>query len=334
MSAHFSDSNGAGFSGAITMTVAAGAEEAPLLPRLYERDIDVILQEELLFNEHLGVLIAKALRLGPDIEFTRCDLSVSDDTGETDVLAHFKSGNVTGCLLIENKIDAQFQPRQPERYRERALSHMAADPESKALSILVAPQTYIQNGGDSVAFFDAMLSYEEIAGAIKCDCGPRSAHRAALLLRAVDQARKAYVLVPSEQVGDLWGRIYAVASKEFPSLRMAAPGEKGSHSKWLIFKANLPPKVTIDWKITKGTVDLSFWKAARDMLPSSLDFSNVPSAQRVVLGETTAISVNVPKPPEVWTEIGESEIRSALAAAKALLDFYGSNIANSGRQPQ
>ena len=90
------------------------------LPRLYERDIDVLLQEELVFNRKVCEVISEALRLKGALCVQQCRLSVVDQTGETDLFAHFSIGDQQGVLLIENKIDAAFQPRQPERYRERA----------------------------------------------------------------------------------------------------------------------------------------------------------------------------------------------------------------------
>jgi hypothetical protein len=95
---------------------------AVLLPRLYERDIDVLLQEELIFNPAVALLFAKALGFDQPLLVRDCRLSVVDNTGETDVFALFEVEGRKGVLLIENKIDAGFMPRQPERYRERAAS--------------------------------------------------------------------------------------------------------------------------------------------------------------------------------------------------------------------
>ena len=67
------------------------------------------------------------------------------------------------------------------------------------------------------------------------------------------------MLVPAPEVTSLWQRIYQIANSEFPALGMKLPKEKGSNSSWVVFKADLPPRVTIDWKITKATVELSFW---------------------------------------------------------------------------
>ena len=257
---------------------------AVLLPRLYERDIDVLLQEELLFNPAVVHVFSATLGLSAPLRITDCRLSVVDMTGETDDVASFETREERGTLLIENKIDAAFQPRQPERYRERAMILRAALKDSSALCVLVAPKHYVHGGNPEFDNFDAIISYEEVAQAMRSDDTARGNHRAALLLRAVERARSAYSLVPAPEVTELWQRIHRIADSEFPALAMRAPGEKGSGSVWVVFKADLPPKVTIDWKITGGTVDLSFWgsasvrpKPAMDLAGLSADLGNLVS---------------------------------------------------------
>jgi hypothetical protein len=80
-----------------------------ILPRLYERDIDVLLQEELIFNKALNRMLIDRLKLEDSMRVHRCDLSVVDHTGETDLFATFSIGARRGAILIENKIDASFQ---------------------------------------------------------------------------------------------------------------------------------------------------------------------------------------------------------------------------------
>ncbi len=56
------------------------------LPRLYERDIDVLLQEELIFNSNVANFFANALHLD-QLRVHECILSVVELDGETDVQA-------------------------------------------------------------------------------------------------------------------------------------------------------------------------------------------------------------------------------------------------------
>ena len=133
------------------------------------------------------------------------------------------------------------------------------------------------------------------------------------------------MMVPVAQVGSLWDRIYRVAATEFPDLRMNPPSEKGGQSKWIIFKADLPAKITIDWKITKATVDLSFWPGAVHRPVQSINLSGLPGAAVKLLGATTAISIPVSRPPADWTELTDDQVRHGLQVAADLLRFYRSN---------
>ena len=298
-----------------------------LLPRLYERDIDVLLQEELIFNARLGSIFSSALKLDPSLSVQRCRLSVVDETGETDLFVEFLLKGRPCVLLIENKIDAAFQPRQPERYRERAMALAAGTEFDRSYCVLVAPHGYFRNDHPDFQHFDAIVSYEDIADAIEAESTPRSAHRGALLRRALQQAQSAYVMAPVEHVGNLWNRIFQIANAEFPELEMKSPGEKGAQSKWLIFKANLPPRITIDWKITKATVDLSFWRGAIGAPTGPVNLSPLPTGATLMrLGETMAISIPLSRPPREWTEMPDDQIRSGLRAASMLLRFHRENL--------
>jgi len=302
------------------------AISAILLPRLHERDIDVLLQEELIFNETVALAFAKALGFTQPLRVHDCRLSVVDQTGETDVFALFEIDGKRGVLLVENKIDAAFMPRQPERYRERAQLLVSAGKLDLAFCVLVAPRAYSPPSGDGLQHFDAVISYEDIAAAISSASTARANHRAALLLRAVEQARDSYTLAPVPEVGNLWQRIFAIARREFPGLEMAEPSDKGSQSKWIIFKADLPSKITIDWKITKASVELSFWPNAIHRPGKTIDLSDLVGARREMSGNTTIIRLAGPRPPNDWTKLSNQQIREALDAAQSLLLFYRKNV--------
>ncbi|MBZ9864221.1 hypothetical protein LB515_02420 [Mesorhizobium sp. CA15] len=128
----------------------------------------------------------------------------------------------------------------------------------------------------------------------------------------------------------LWKRIYETASKEHPELAMKSPGSKGAGSNWVIFKADLPPKITIDWKITKATVDLSFWPGASAMPSADMDLNALAQATStkpsvLTLGATKVITVPVSAPGPTLAQLGEQKIKEALQIASALYKFYRKN---------
>ncbi|MET4320311.1 hypothetical protein [Bradyrhizobium sp. RT5a] len=287
------------------------------LPRLYERDIDVLLQEELIFNEGVCNVFSTALGLDAPLRISECSLSVVDGTGETDLFARFQVGGKRGVFLIENKIDAAFQPTQPERYKARA-NEMASVGQS-AYCVLIAPARYM-DGNAAAVHFDACVAYEDVARAINAQDTERAKHRAALLLRAVHQSKSSYIIIPAPKVTTMWQRIYEVARVEFPALGMKAPTEKGEQSWWVIFKGNLPPRITVDWKVKNGHVDLSFWKSAPHKPTASSEMPH--GASFVTSGTTTIFRCLVEKPSKKWAELTDSQIRTALAVAEDLINFH------------
>ncbi|MBA8907488.1 PD-(D/E)XK nuclease family protein [Aminobacter ciceronei] len=295
-----------------------------ILPRLYERDIDVLLQEELLFNSGVQNLFTRALDLYGFVRFVDCRLSVFDQSGETDVLTAIEMDGQKGVLLIENKIDASFQPRQAERYRERTQALESS--HGFARCVLVAPESYVGSLNPSVSAFDASVSYEEIAAAIEQEGTSRALHRASLIKRAIERARSSYILVEAPAVTSLWERIYRIASSEFPALEMKPPSGKGSNSSWVIFKGALPPKVTIDWKIKKATVDLSFWPGASARAIEDAELTpdartKLRNAVLRTLGSTRVLTMPVSHAPSDFSRITDEGIREALTAATLLLNF-------------
>lgn len=289
-----------------------------LLPRLYERDIDVLIQEELLFNQSVRSLFSEALKLPGSIQIDRCALSVFDNTGETDIEVRFSRGEHRGALLIENKIDAAFQPTQPERYRERA-ALLSSQLGVKVYCCLIAPAAY--DVSRAANCFDAVITYEQIADAIATQGDARSEHRAKLIQHAISLARRSYVLIPSDEVTHMWGRVYEIASASYPDLKMKPPETKGSDSIWISFKANLPPNVTIDWKITKSVVDLSFWPSSSQKPVPGLDLTEL-GAFADKTGNTVLIRTAVSSPPAKWVDVTDGQIHEALTAAVSLLQFY------------
>jgi len=296
---------------------------APLLPKLYERDIDVVLQEELIFNEAVRELFARRVGVNGSILINQCSLSVVDNSGETDIHARFSHGDAHGVLLIENKIDAAFQPRQPERYAERAAA-LTKSLGCKVYSILVAPESYTRSGHELFSKFDGVISYEDISAAISSEETPRSKHRSKLMDHAINLARKSYMLIPSEEVTAMWARVYAIAAESYPDLKMSPPKEKGSGSIWIVFKAGLPANITIDWKITKSVVDLSFWPSASQKPIAGLDLTQL-GASNDKAGDTVLIRIPISDPPAKWIELTDEQIHEALSAAMRLLSFYRSN---------
>lgn len=314
------------------MTPASPDEspDLPVLPRLYERDIDAVLQEELLFNAAVRRLFAKSVGWR-DLAVESCRLSQVDSTGETDVVADCQLETGGATLLVENKIDAAFQPDQPFRYRRRAqaLSEASGLP---VRCVLVAPQRYIECANrEEREAFDGHVAYEALVEAIAGEGTGRALHRAALLRRAVERAMTTYQLVESPAASAFWVRVHAIASAEFPALGMVPPSAKGANSSWIIFKAGLPAGVTIDWKVRAAWVDLTFWPGRLSAPLAGLTPEKLPPGALLArAGASKVLRRPVAPPPQDGTLIDDAAIREALAVADALRVWFEPSAAALG----
>jgi len=302
-----------------------------LLPRLLERDIDVLLQEELIFNPYVFDLLRKTLALPEDATALRCRLSVSDSlNGETDILLELTVGNRSSLVLIENKIDATFQPRQGARYEERVANYLTNNQDvDNAACVLIAPAAYVKSSHPEIAYFDGFIPYEEIADAIEREPTPRARHRAQLIRRAIDQTRVVSPVVPDSEVTTLWHRVAAISREEFPELRFQAGGDKGTNSSWIVFKSDLPPNVQIDWKVRAGRLELNF--ARRPIGADSISLDELQDSPGelsfVQWNKVWGVRMSLAPPTDPFTAVGDEYIRTVLSKCLAFRAFYHANRA-------
>jgi hypothetical protein len=141
------------------------SETSPL-SMVDEQDIDLMLLEELCVSPSFRSWLVETL-FGGNLEvgeFQGAWHSVTDPSGgESDlILAFIPPGRdrVT-ALLIENKIDAPFQPRQDEQYRERGERGRDVGLWHDFHTCLIAPRKYLETNRDVA--FDRRITYEEIA---------------------------------------------------------------------------------------------------------------------------------------------------------------------------
>jgi hypothetical protein len=139
--------------------------------------LDLLLAEELSVNHDLACwFLAEAgtWRNRPELparelEAVQARLNYWDDApdlgpdlqGETDVDLMFRWTDGSAlAVLIEDKVWAVFQDRQPQRYVARARSR-------GGVAVLVGPASYLATHTDQREVFDGVVSVDEIAARIR-----------------------------------------------------------------------------------------------------------------------------------------------------------------------
>ena len=333
---------------AIPSSGAQGSEapdDAPEYPQQFafvqERDIDFLLVEELACSLPFRRLLLGAALPGVDVgSFVPVVLhSVSrggQGSGETDIQVALRSvaDTLAGPLLvlIENKVDAVFQPAQATRYRIAAEHAELSGKYAVARTLLVAPARYLHSRPEA-AEFDCRVGYEAIEGHFReraateeGEVSERCAHRANLVALAISKARRGYQTIPNERTTDFWQRYYAMMRANAPSLRMAPPNVKGSMALWIRFSGTLGhhpplPRAFIIHKLEQGWVHLEFpgWADHLEQLAEAIRVSGFEGTLRArPASKSAAIAIEVPvvdarAPFELQVEAVEEGLRGAVA---------------------
>lgn len=265
---------------------------------LRERDIDLLLCSELHGNPALCDFFRA--RLGwPSVQFNGAWVSLAEAEGESDLVISYGDDKFTSLVLIENKIDASFQPDQIARYAMRALRWGREANVAKVATVLLAPAEY--SSPQVSAGFDARVTYEELSGVLRTRKDGRSGFLAETLLLGVEAARRGYVMNPSLEVTSMWETCWKVAMKIAPKLNFQLPGAKPGKSNWFYFRgadgfeSTSWREAVVVFKAERGQADLQFGGVSAGDLASKVGHILATDMKIAKAGKSASIRVEVPR---------------------------------------
>lgn len=303
-----------------------------ILPRFYERDMDIILAEEFqvspaFANWFLSAKDCADCRSGKVLAVA---VSKSDNLGESDLIVLFESVDAESrfALFIEDKIDAPLQPEQLARYRKRAEVGQKQGSYSHFHVVLCSPEAYPKTHIDAEGF-DAYVSYESIAAFLRENdpTNVRNLYRASIFANAATKlGHVGYVKETDAQTDSFWQAAYDLASREFHDLEMKPP-KFAKGLTWLIFRPHdmptLPRIVAVELKAAKGVAELTFSGVECRLfapLVLSLLESDMTAHQT---GKSTAIRLNITSfGITAFDSKAEEHVRAAFTACTRLIRFY------------
>ena len=299
---------------------------------LRERDIDLLVCSELWAEgSPLRRLFAGRWNDG-DATFEGAWVSHQDADGETDIVVSFVSGPGSLILLVENKIDAEFQPDQAERYRQRGMRwRERGGPSVDVETVLLAPAEYF--GREDSDTFDWHLSYEDLVDLLNNAVDPRSQFLAYILSEGIRTYRQGYVPVPDATNTQVWRAFWDIANEETPRLRMRRPGDKPSGAGFIYFydaegvsSAETEGRAHIVYKHRPGRdceVDLQFRQTSEASLRTRAAELLEDDMSVVKAGNSASIRVRVPAVDFSRIPEGQEDgIRAGLHAAERLRRFF------------
>ncbi len=187
-----------------------------------ERDADLLILEELKCNNDFRRwFLEKTIEI-EDFNFIGAWHSLHQaELGESDLTFEINHSNKRMIFLLENKIDAVFQPNQAERYRQRGEKLKNEGQCKEFYTVLLAPQKYMGLNND----FDFYISYESIKNWYldESKLGERAKYKAGILSIAIEKLRRGYTPIIDEATTGFWWTYYRYANENYPHLKMRKP---------------------------------------------------------------------------------------------------------------
>lgn len=293
---------------------------------LRERDVDLLLCAELHANGALTNYFAQRLGVTAG-NFSGAWVSESDADGESDLVLSFDGTRGQIVALIENKIAAPFQPDQAARYGLRRDRWQDDERICRAVTILVAPQSYMSRPESSE--FDLIVTYEEIADILQTEHDARSLFFLNSLLAGIEASRRGYMPIPDDAVSSAWQEIWQIAAQVAPRLNLAKPTKKPKESTWIYFyDAEGFERVkwrtaVVAYKAERGQVDLQFGRTLPSELERRTAHLGTPDMKVFKAAGSASLRLRVPK-VDFSKPISEQEaaVVRGLLACEELRAFF------------
>jgi hypothetical protein len=231
--------------------------------KIRERDLNLLLLEEMYSSADFQQKIREKLGFPPDASFDCGRHQVVEAFGESDLELDFVSQSGVYRVLVEDKIDARFQPDQILRYQKRAEYYVCEKrPNCKdCKTVLFAPRFYAPS---KVKGYKALphLQYEELRDWYKqcADGDSRIEWKIALLDAAIkkhQESQKSGVGKPDESARKFREGYWTMANQEFSDLAMPQPLDRVGGFIYL-YPASLLKRVYLVLSPSKGKVALWF----------------------------------------------------------------------------
>lgn len=249
--------------------------------------------------------------------------SATTSAGESDVVVIYTSGDIRVGLLIEDKIDAQFQDRQAERYIERGDAGIGKAWNS-FWTCLVAPEKYCK----TLAGFDARVSLESLRDFFRATPGDiRSNFKANVIDKALNNFTALGPKVIDRTMTEFRAFYAQQAEHYFAETGVAwtPPRDAWWGDSWFEFRSkSLPRGSSVTHKTMPGQVHLSFRgikaESLEEALRPALESSDISVLQT---GKSASLQILVP-PIETFTDFEKNRLllTTAFASVDKLLEFW------------
>jgi hypothetical protein len=169
--------------------MCSGFVDRHQIDSIVEREIDLLLLMALHSSASFRSFVAEQAAGVAGLDFVDAWRGVADRAGESDLCVLFKDRDGRRvAVLIEDKIDAAFQPDQAGRYRKRGVLGVGIGHWDRFVTCLCAPERYAAPLSDA-GEWDAVLTYEAIEARLAGSGDSFAPFVRLALARAIDKKR-------------------------------------------------------------------------------------------------------------------------------------------------
>jgi hypothetical protein len=289
-----------------------------------EREVDLLLVSALHENTAFQKWFIRTCTGLEDYKFVGVWRGVFDNYGETDVLCLVDdpSGQRVG-LLIEDKINAIFQPGQSERYRNRGEAGLVEGSWGRYICCLFGPSNYVTAYIDGEEWPICVSSEEALEWFDHNNEHNCQIFREALRLSISKKDEGSFA--PDHRATEFWQQYRRLCETEFSDLPYQRVREAISkNDPWPKFISDcLPTHILLEHKPTQGRIDLTFSNFSRDEVLEVIGGPPPPPFKIAKAGRSHALRIDVPKLDHLRPFMGQSDrVRACLTGARRLSAFY------------
>lgn len=308
--------------------------ELKFVASIAERDIDLLVLEELSVSDEFREWFSSRV-FGEPIFQSKIDAwhSVSDvQLGESDIVYLFEAkGGPRTAILIENKIAAQPQPQQGQRYRLRGDKGLTEGYWEAFKTCVIAPSKYLSSSIHSESY-DINISYKELLAYFQSRSprDERFQYKARILLEGIEQNRRGHQPEYNEQMTAFVSEYYAYVSAENAHLGMQEAKPRPAGSTWIMFYPKSFSKgISLAHQLTAGLLKVFFNGQAESFAELQETYTAIlPSNASIELaGKSVSISIKVAKLDPLSTPFSEQTavIKQALHNLSILEKLVSAN---------
>ena len=259
-----------------------------------EKDTDFAIIRSFLENEKVRELFFNKIGKRGDVVKVYHSLMQTESDGhdgESDVVFILENDKERFAIFIEDKIAADPQPKQRERYDDRAILLSDIEKYKKHYVFLCAPQAYLDTA--KADGYELTVSHEEIDSQLD-----KNSFEHFIFNFSTEVKTQGYTPIVNNSVTEFWLKLYDYIDEHYPNLNInRITSGRGSSAIWPIFRKQGIKGLSIIWKTEGGFIDLEFagMTAELEMFTDMVKKLNLDKYEVVETRKSMSLRINIPK---------------------------------------